>query len=421
MTVTVTQRRGGWGRLLATTVVTATVVTASLLGRPPSAGADPPPTGAGPSGSPSWLVDPAGEVWALGGAAGYGSLHGVSLKAPIVAAQPTPSGHGYWLVASDGGVFTFGDASWRGSTGAIHLTRPIVAMAATPDGQGYWLIASDGGVFAFGDAPFEGSTGGVRLQRPIVGMVPSPSGQGYWLYADDGGVFAFGDAPFEGSTGGLGLGVPVTGLAPTPDGQGYWEVASDGGVFAFGDASYLGAAAGALPEPATAVIPTSDGAGYWVQERDGSVAPFGDAGDRDDAGQPRFRVPMRARVLAPSTPGETAMFWALEQVGKAYVWGAAGPDTFDCSGLTLRAWQRAGVSVPRVAADQYNAGAHVPLDRLRPGDLVFWAYHPQNPASIHHVALYVGDGQMVNAPHTGANVRLGTVGGAGFVGSGTRP
>jgi cell wall-associated NlpC family hydrolase len=137
-----------------------------------------------------------------------------------------------------------------------------------------------------------------------------------------------------------------------------------------------------------------------------------------------------ALPVAPSAPGlgaadgprgETAVAWALGQLGKPYRWGAAGPDAFDCSGLVLRAWQAAGVVVPRVAADQYDAGGHVPVSEAQPGDLVFFADDASDPATIVHVGISLGGGRMIDAPHTGAVVRFDTVGGAGLVPLATRP
>jgi cell wall-associated NlpC family hydrolase len=122
-----------------------------------------------------------------------------------------------------------------------------------------------------------------------------------------------------------------------------------------------------------------------------------------------------------SGDGGAAAMWAARQVGLPYLWGAAGPSAFDCSGLTLRAWQSAGVNLPRVAADQYNAGVHVPVAAAQPGDLVFYAPDPSDPATIDHVAIYLGDGLMVEAPHTGADVRIVGVYPDGLVPLVTRP
>jgi cell wall-associated NlpC family hydrolase len=103
---------------------------------------------------------------------------------------------------------------------------------------------------------------------------------------------------------------------------------------------------------------------------------------------------------APSSAARTAVQFALSQVGKPYVFGAAGPGSYDCSGLTMAAWAKAGVSLPHSAAGQYSYGHHVSRADLRPGDLVFF-YQP-----IGHVTIYIGDGMMVSAPTEGENVSV---------------
>jgi cell wall-associated NlpC family hydrolase len=121
----------------------------------------------------------------------------------------------------------------------------------------------------------------------------------------------------------------------------------------------------------------------------------------------RYEQAAASSVAGPR--GAIAAAWALAQLGKPYEWGAAGPDSYDCSGLTLRAWEAAGVSVPRVAADQYAAGQRVPLASAQPGDLVFFTTDPADPASIDHVGLVVGPGVMIDAPHSGAVVRVTSI------------
>ena len=108
-----------------------------------------------------------------------------------------------------------------------------------------------------------------------------------------------------------------------------------------------------------------------------------------------FKVPP-----APSKSAAQAVKFALAQVGKPYVFGAAGPDSYDCSGLTMAAWASAGVSLPHSAADQDNYGTHVAFSQLQPGDLMFF-YQP-----IGHVTIYIGSGYMVSAPQTGQNVSV---------------
>jgi cell wall-associated NlpC family hydrolase len=112
-----------------------------------------------------------------------------------------------------------------------------------------------------------------------------------------------------------------------------------------------------------------------------------------------------------------AVRWALAQLGDPYRWGAGGPDTFDCSGLTGSAYRAAGVAIPRVSRAQWGAGPHVAVANLLPGDLVFYADNPADPATIHHVGIYIGNGLMVHAPHTGDVVRVASIWRESFAGA----
>jgi hypothetical protein len=96
---------------------------------------------------------------------------------------------------------------------------------------------------------------------------------------------------------------------------------------------------------------------------------------------------------------------AKSRIGLPYVWGAAGPRSFDCSGLVQWSFAQAGIRMPRVSEEQWLTGPHVPYSDARPGDLLFWHYDPTDPTNIDHVAIYWGDGMMVVAPHTGLNVQ----------------
>jgi cell wall-associated NlpC family hydrolase len=91
------------------------------------------------------------------------------------------------------------------------------------------------------------------------------------------------------------------------------------------------------------------------------------------------------------------------------VWGATGPSTFDCSGLVGWVYERAGIAMPRTAAQQFETGAHVPPSAARPGDLVFFRTDPTDPQFISHVAIYVGEGKMIQAPQTGELVSVAYV------------
>jgi cell wall-associated NlpC family hydrolase len=109
---------------------------------------------------------------------------------------------------------------------------------------------------------------------------------------------------------------------------------------------------------------------------------------------------------ASAGQGDVAANWALTQLGKPYLWGGAGPDSYDCSGLTMVAWAHAGVQLLHYTGYQWQEGPHVPLSQLRRGDLLFYATNTSDPGTIHHVAIYIGHGMMVNAPYTGAFVRI---------------
>ncbi|MDQ3662162.1 MAG: NlpC/P60 family protein [Actinomycetota bacterium] len=107
-----------------------------------------------------------------------------------------------------------------------------------------------------------------------------------------------------------------------------------------------------------------------------------------------------APAPAPSERARVAVEAALDQVGKPYQWGAAGPDSFDCSGLMMWSWAQAGVALPHNSGAQYAATTRVEQSDWQPGDLLFAG------SPIHHVGMYIGNGQMVEAPYTGAYVRV---------------
>lgn len=109
---------------------------------------------------------------------------------------------------------------------------------------------------------------------------------------------------------------------------------------------------------------------------------------------------------APDPAGATAAIaYAKAQLGKPYVWGGEGPSGFDCSGLVMQAWRRAGVKMAHFAATQYFESTPVSYKNLRPGDLVFWT-ETKSASDIHHVAMYLGGGKMIHAPRTGDVVKI---------------
>ena len=132
--------------------------------------------------------------------------------------------------------------------------------------------------------------------------------------------------------------------------------------------------------------------------------------------QRKAQAELASRAAAPSRPSRgpaipagppppvghgagAAVSTARAQIGKPYVYGAAGPDSFDCSGLTMYAWRAGGVSLSHSSQSQYGETTHVAVSAIQPGDLLFYY------SDIHHVAMYSGGGMMIEAPHTGASVR----------------
>jgi peptidoglycan DL-endopeptidase CwlO len=126
----------------------------------------------------------------------------------------------------------------------------------------------------------------------------------------------------------------------------------------------------------------------------------------DDADQAKILAESKrlaALYAGGSTKGAIALKFALNQLGDIYVWGAAGPTRWDCSGLTMRAFQAAGIAMPHFAAAQFRFGKSVPKSALAPGDLVFFG------RPISHVAIYLGKGKMVHAPRPGKRVEVSTL------------
>ncbi|MCX3063835.1 C40 family peptidase [Streptomyces beihaiensis] len=124
-----------------------------------------------------------------------------------------------------------------------------------------------------------------------------------------------------------------------------------------------------------------------------------------DSAQRKFMASgaLGTAVRAPSRAGNAALDFAVKQIGKPYEWGAEGPEAYDCSGLTARAWRHAGRAIPRTSQEQWARLPRVRLSELRPGDLV--VYFPDAT----HVAMYLGDGMVVQAPRPGARVKVSPI------------
>jgi len=221
-----------------------------------------------------------------------------------------------------------------------------------------------------------------------------PGVQSGMNFAGAAGPMQFGIGGKAGNTWG---GLPVRQVPPDlsygmdGDGDGIANV-YDPADAVFSAAGYLCANGGAQSADLTRAIFAYNHADWYVSEILAVASGYA-------AGGP---------AGLPSGPGvERAVAFAYSQLGQPYVWGATGEGgTFDCSGLTLRAYQAGGVQLPRTSREQWYAGARVgdPADLL-PGDLVFYAYDLGDPATIHHVGIYIGAGNMIDAPRSGAVIR----------------
>ncbi|GAB2465950.1 C40 family peptidase [Streptomyces incanus] len=136
--------------------------------------------------------------------------------------------------------------------------------------------------------------------------------------------------------------------------------------------------------------------GARQQQREEESGSYGTSSDSSGS---TSTTPSASTDSSYATKAEKALSFARAQIGKPYVWGATGPGSYDCSGLTQGAWKAAGVSLPRTTYDQVEAGTTVPVSQAQPGDLVFFY------DDITHVGIYIGNGMMIHAPKPGTYVR----------------
>jgi len=132
-----------------------------------------------------------------------------------------------------------------------------------------------------------------------------------------------------------------------------------------------------------------------------SAGPTGASPASPPPAAPAPSTPAPAPAPAPSGGAAAAVAFAHAQLGKPYVYAASGPNSYDCSGLTMAAWRAGGVSLPHYSGAQYSRLNKVSMSALQPGDLIFWG-----PGGSEHVAIYIGGGKIISAPYTGAVVRI---------------
>jgi cell wall-associated NlpC family hydrolase len=139
------------------------------------------------------------------------------------------------------------------------------------------------------------------------------------------------------------------------------------------------------------------------QQAENSTTASNSGGSSSGGSSTPVGVGSDPNLPAPNSQAQVAIDTAKAQLGKPYVYAGSGPDTFDCSGLTMYAWAAAGVSLPHNAEAQFQSLPHVSQSDLAPGDLVFFG------SPIHHVGMFVGGGTMIEAPYTGVDVRYHTI------------
>ncbi|MFI9838956.1 NlpC/P60 family protein [Nonomuraea sp. NPDC051941] len=149
-------------------------------------------------------------------------------------------------------------------------------------------------------------------------------------------------------------------------------------------------------------LPPGDRIGNGVNGAGGS----GGSGGGGGGGAPSLAVPPNAHNLAPNPRAQAVIDYALKQIGDPYVWGATGPGSFDCSGLTLRAYESAGTAIPRVANDQWLRGPRIPDGNVQAGDLVFFDNNGDGTADHVGIVLDPEKGTMIHAPRPGSEVKI---------------
>lgn len=225
---------------------------------------------------------------------------------------------------------------------------------------------------------------------PVGGRLQSPNGAYQLVMQGDGNLVLYGPAGWTWQSGTSGSGANQL------------VVQTDGNLVLYN----------AAMSPVWYTKTDGNGTGFLQVQDDGNLVLY-TAGGRWT--WQTYTYP--GASPSPATPAQKAIDYATQQLGKPYAWGGVGPASFDCSGLTMKAWAAAGVGIPRVAADQYAALAKYPYSQAQPGDLLFWS----NTSGIYHVAIYIGGGRMIEAPHSGATVRLVSVYTTGLVSYVGRP
>jgi cell wall-associated NlpC family hydrolase len=388
-----------------------------------------------------WLVLANGAVVNFGDAGYFGSAGAVPLVKPIVGMATTPDGKGYWLVASDGGVFAFGDAQFYGSAVSLHPTQPVVGISTSADGLGYWLVAADGGVFSFGDAKYYGSMVNPTLAPTATARVvamgiptlqPLSDVPMQYVILDQGAASTCPGLPWE-ILAAIGKVESNFGRSTLPGVASGTNSAGAAGPMQIGIGGAAGDTFSAYDHPvgadraSTPVPPGSNPPSPW-NPTDAVYAATRDLCSNGAANPDSLNSAILAynhaqwyanevETLAARYAGSVrygagvspvigaAVQLAMSQIGTPYLWGGTTPGQgFDCSGLVQWAYGAAGIALPRTSEQQWAVLPHLaPGAPLEVGDLVFFEPASDGPG---HVGIYIGDGLMLDAPHTGSTVRI---------------
>jgi cell wall-associated NlpC family hydrolase len=389
-----------------------------------------------PDGQGYWEVLTNGAVLNFGDAPYFGSAGGRPMAAPVVGIASTADGQGYWEMGGDGTVYALGDARPYGSAPLGGPSRHAVAITPTADGGGYWVVASDGSVYSFGDAVSYPAAspvppaGAVGLGQPVLHTLAGVPQEYVMLGQEAAGTcpglpweilaaiakvesnFGTSDLPgvrsgtnSAGAAGPMQMGIggaagrtfyaydhPVAAdRSPTPRPPGADPPSPyDPADALFAAARDLCTNGGGRPETLNTAILAYNHAQWYADEVETLAASY--------AGTSAFS-------LGTSPAMSSAVRLALSQIGVPYVWGGSTPGAgFDCSGLVKWAYGLSGIALPRTSYAQWAALPHLPAGApLEVGDLLFFEPGPEGPG---HVGIYIGGGLMVDAPHTGASVRV---------------
>jgi hypothetical protein len=384
-------------------------------------------------------VGSGGDVTPFGDAPFYGQA--ADLGSPIISIVSSRTGRGYWLVTQDGRVLPYGDARPATRTPG----GPVVAAARAGAGDGLWLASADGAVVSpNGAAVFGPAAAGARPTKPVTAIVSSRTGRGYWLVAQDGQVLPYGDARPVTGLPTLPPAQPIVAATRAGDTDGLWLTSAGGAVYALNGAPARAAADGLQPDtPVSGIAGDPAGGGYWLVARDGEVVAHG-AGFFGSASAipclPRMRaafgpintLPKVVSIAQSIRNGKAQVPWKGGKV--PYSWGGGharqpGPSKGTCTGYhgaihPCPANKTVGVDCSGFARWVYHLafgsdvlgagntnGEVVRLTRVtaataQPGDLVYFGTATPHALNTHHVGIYIGKGQMINAARTGTYIRI---------------